>query len=208
MKQLKESDANLTTAFIRTDNAGCYKGSETLLAVEQLYQMTGIFVSRVDFSDAQSGKGPCDRMASVMKGNIRRFVNEKNDCVTSSNFVEAAKSTRFVTLMTCRLSNSPSASKTRWQGVQNFNNIRYELTSSKFNQQSRKSDREIKVTVWRAFGIGSGQTFNWSNLNPRADHLVPIQIGTRHENLDWQADSSMTGGIILLSVIDENIGLF
>lgn len=196
MKQLKDADDNLTTAYIRTDNAGCYKGSETLLAVEQLYQETGIFVSRVDFSDAQSGKGPCDRMASVMKGNIRRFVDEKNDCVTSSNFVEAAKSTRFVTIMACRLSNSSLSSKTRWQGVQNFNNIRYEFMSNKFNHQSGISDREIKITVWRAFGIGSGQTFYLSKLNARTDHLVPIQIGALHDNPNWQANSLLAGKIV------------
>jgi hypothetical protein len=193
LKQLKEADNNLTTAYIRTDNAGCYKGSDTLLAVEQLYKETGIIVRRIDFTDAQSGKGPCDRMASVTKANIRRFVNEKNDCVTSSNFVDAAKSTRSMTVMACRLPDSSSTNKTRWQGIQNFNNIQYELVSNKINKRSKTADDEIKVTVWRAFGIGSGQSFHWSKLNAPTATIIPLQISARHDNSKWQVDSLVKG---------------
>jgi hypothetical protein len=53
MALLKQADNTLTTAYIRTDNAGCYKGSETLLAVEQIYKETGIIIRRIDFSDTQ-----------------------------------------------------------------------------------------------------------------------------------------------------------
>jgi len=70
-------------------------------------------VRRFDFSDAQSGKGPCDRMAAVIKANIRRFINEKNDCVTSSDFVRAAESTQYMTVMTCRLPDSGATRRTR-----------------------------------------------------------------------------------------------
>ena len=69
--KLKETDNNLTTAYIRTDNAGCYKGSDILLTVKQIRKLTGVFIRRFDCSDAQSGKGPCDRMAAVIKANIR-----------------------------------------------------------------------------------------------------------------------------------------
>ena len=130
LRQLKQADANLTSAYIRTDNAGCYKGSDTLLAVEQIQQETGVLVRGIDFTDAQSGQGPCDRMASVTKANVRRFVNESNDCVTSSQVVDAAESTRFMTVMACRLPELSSPSKTRWSGVQNFINIQYEWTSN------------------------------------------------------------------------------
>ena len=101
--ELKETDNNLTIVYIRADNAGCYKGSDTLLAVKQTYKLTGVFIRRFDISDAQSGKGPCDRMAAVIKANIRRFINEKNDCVTSSDFDNAAKTTQYTTVRACPL---------------------------------------------------------------------------------------------------------
>ena len=69
--ELKETNNNLTTAYIRTDNAGCYKGSDILLTVKQIYKLTGVFIWRFNCSDAQSGKGPCARMAAVIKANIR-----------------------------------------------------------------------------------------------------------------------------------------
>ena len=190
---MKLSNPKLTTAYIRTDNAGCYKGSETLLSVEKLYQATGVFVRRVDFSDAQSGKGPCDRMAAVTKSNIRRFINEKNDCVTSSDFVNAAKSTQHMTVMACRLSTSATVNKTKWPGIQNFNNIQYELLPSKIDRRSRTTESEMKVTVWRAFEIGSGQTFQWKKLHALKDDIVPIQTSVRHDNDKWQDDSSERG---------------
>ena len=193
LRQLKQADANLTSAYVRTDNAGCYKGSDTLLAVKQIYQDTGVLVRRIDFADAQSGKGPCDRMASVTKANVWRFVNERNDCVTSSQFVHAAKSTRFMTVMACRLPEHSSQSKTRWPGVQNFNNIQYDWTSDKADGRSRATGMEIKVTVWRAFELGSGQSFHWSKLSTPTVAITPIQIAARHDNASWQADSLVKG---------------
>ena len=40
---------------------------------------TRIIVSRVDFSDPQGGKGPCDRRAATIKAHVRRFINEGHD---------------------------------------------------------------------------------------------------------------------------------
>lgn len=184
MIQLKHIDQNLTTVYIRTDNAGCYKGTDTLLAVNQIYKLIGVFIRRFDFSDAQSGKGPCDRMAAVIKANIRRFINEKNDCVTSSEFVNAAKSTKYITVTACRLGSSAVPMKKRWSGVQNFNNIEYELVPDKSND-GRKTDEEIKVIVWRAFDIGVGKTFWSSKLNPTDCDIVRIETSVREDNLEW-----------------------
>jgi HKD family nuclease len=68
---------------------------------------------RTDFADAQFGKGPVDRMASATKANVRCFVNEKNDHITSSNFVEIAKATCFMTIVAWRLPDVSSKSTTR-----------------------------------------------------------------------------------------------
>ena len=189
---LKQSDRNLTTAYIRTDNAGCYKGTDTLLAVKQIYKLTGVFIRRFDFSDAQSGKGSCDRMAAVIKANIRRSINEKNDCVTSSEFVNAAKSTKYITIMACRLDQSGVPTKKRWSGVQNFNNIEYEFVADK-SSNARKTDEEIKVIVWRAYDIGVGKTFWWSKLNASSSDIARIETGVREGNSEWRGDNLEEG---------------
>jgi hypothetical protein len=58
-------------------------------------------------------KEPYDRMTSVKKVNVRRFVNEKSDGITSTNVVEAANATRFMTIVKYRLPDVSSKSTTR-----------------------------------------------------------------------------------------------
>jgi hypothetical protein len=186
--ELKGIDGNLKTAYIRTDNAGCYKGSDTLLAVKQIYKNTGVLIRRFDFSDAQAGKGSCDRMAAVIKANIRRFINEKNDCVTSSDFVNAAKATQCTTVRACRLAQLAVPMKKRWSGVQSFNNIEYELVSNEDNSGRTTTGNDIKLTVRRAFGIGVGKMFLWSKLNVSSNDIVRIETSDRYDNEKWQRD--------------------
>jgi hypothetical protein len=62
---------------LRSNNAGCYRSREILLSIEQLFKETGIWIKSINYCDPQSGKGPCDRMAAVIKCSIRRFINEK-----------------------------------------------------------------------------------------------------------------------------------
>lgn len=108
-KRLKQQHPEIEFAYIRCDNAGCYHGTDMLLAAKELYETTGVLIRRIDFSEAQAGKGACDRKAAVIKGEIRRYVDEKHDCTTSAEFVQAAKSTRHLTILSCEL---PTKKKT------------------------------------------------------------------------------------------------
>lgn len=165
------------------------------MAVQELYKVTGVLIRRFDFSDAQSGKGPCDRMAAVTKSNIRRFICEKNDCVTSSDFVQAAKSTRHMTIRSCRLSNSIVANRSKWQGIHNFNNIQYELASKRPQRRPKLEDKEINIRVWRAFGVGAGQQFQWSKMNVSKNNVVPLETSLQHDNDRWQKNSLEEGNL-------------
>ena len=53
-------------------------------------KLTCIRIRRFDFFDVQSGKGPCDRMAAVLKATTRRWIMKKNHYVTSSSFANTA----------------------------------------------------------------------------------------------------------------------
>ena len=132
-------------------------------------------------------------MAAVIKSNIRRFINEKHDCVSSSDFVQAAKSTGHLTVMECRLSNSSITTRSSWQGVKNYNNIEYELVSKKVNARSAREETDIHVRVWRAFGVGPGQTFHWSKLKVSDTIIEPVELGLRHNNCVWKEDSFGNG---------------
>ncbi|CAF1014017.1 unnamed protein product [Didymodactylos carnosus] len=129
--RLKASNLEIKYVYLCADNAGCYHGVETLLAVKKLYANTGILIRRFDFFDPHGGKGPCDRMAAVVKCDVRCSVNEKNDCTNSRGFVTAARLTRNLSILASKISPSSSSSiKVKWTGVLLYNNIEYNLKSN------------------------------------------------------------------------------
>ena len=115
--------------------------------------------------------------------------------MTSSDFVRAAKSTRYMTIMSCRLSNSITTNRPKWQGIHNYNNIEYELVSKRALRRPKSEDKEINVRVWRAYGTGIGQLFQWSKLNALKNNVVPLEISLRHNNYQWQENNSGTGSL-------------
>lgn len=66
LQQLKKEHPEIKTAFLRQDNAGCYHSFTMIAACRFMKEATDIKVERVDFSDPQGGKGPCDRRAATI----------------------------------------------------------------------------------------------------------------------------------------------
>ena len=152
LRNLKTEQPEITTAYFRQDNAGCYKSATMLTACQQMRKTTGINVRRVDFSDPQGGKGPCDRKAATIKAHVRRFVNEGHDVLTADDFKDAILSNNGVRGVRVAVVNCEVLSPTqpvKWEGVSNVNNLLYEDTC---------------LTVWRAYDIGKGKTFILSQL--------------------------------------------
>lgn len=217
--RLKHDHPEIETAFVRSDNAGCYHGADTLLAVKELYETTGILIRRVDFSEAQAGKGPCDRKAAVIKGEIRRYVDEKHDCTTSAEFVTAAKSTHNLSIVSCSL--PPSTDKTtkaKWDGIKKFSNIEFipctmqsssssiaKLSSNSIAKSKKNlSSINLQVKAWRAFDIGVGKIFEWSNLNT-VQSITPLIIdpAAQHLNHEWKSESAHKGKTYYIWLSDE-----
>ena len=86
---LKTEHPEITSAFLRQDNAGCYHNSVLLATCAVMKTKTGVTVRRVDFSDPQGGKGACDRKAATIKAHVRRHINGGNDVQNSKEFEEA-----------------------------------------------------------------------------------------------------------------------
>ncbi|KAK3734709.1 hypothetical protein QZH41_011297, partial [Actinostola sp. cb2023] len=89
LRTLKEDHPEIVTAYMRQDNAGCYHNSVMLASCSLMKEKTGISVQRVDFSDPQGGKGPCDRKAATVKAHVRRYVNEGHDVQNAQQFQQA-----------------------------------------------------------------------------------------------------------------------
>ena len=135
--RLKMDDQALQFAYLRSDNGACYHSAITTTAIKEIHERTGVFIRRIDFSEPQAGKGPCDRRAAVIKGEVRRYIDEKHNCTNSTEFVAAAKSTSHLSLFPSKLQieeNSSSLTntsnrspKTTWPGIASIFNIEYEL---------------------------------------------------------------------------------
>ena len=74
---------------MRQDNAGCYHNASMIFASKCLSERTGIQIQRVDFSDPQGGKGPCDRLSATVKSHVRIFIDEGNDVLDGAQFERA-----------------------------------------------------------------------------------------------------------------------
>jgi len=145
LSTLKMENPELTTAYLRQDNAGCYHSSIMLAVCSGMATKTGIGVRRVDFSDPQGGKGSCDRKAATIKAHVRRFINEGHDVKTALDFKEAMLSnggiegTRIVIVDASTTGDLPQV---KWDGVSSLNNFQYS---------------ESGITVWRAYNVGEGK---------------------------------------------------
>ena len=86
---LKQEYPEISKAYFRQDNAGCYHSSRTLTKCHEISANTGVKIVRVDFNDPQGGKGAADRLGASCKSHIRAFINKGHDVCTASNLKEA-----------------------------------------------------------------------------------------------------------------------
>lgn len=85
LQQLKKEHPEIKTAFPQQDNAGCYHSFTMIAACRLMKEATDIKVERVDFSDPQGSKGPCNRRAATIKAHFLRYINEGHDVISADD---------------------------------------------------------------------------------------------------------------------------
>lgn len=155
LRRLKIDDPKLQFVYLRSDNGSCYHSAVTTTCIREIFINTGVLIRRIDFSEPQSGKGPCDRRAAVIKGEVRRYINEKHNCTTSDEFVAAAKSTRHLSIFgselrtagssTLSAKTSSKAPKTTWSGISTIFNIQYDCIPATQASSSSNNRTQSKV---------------------------------------------------------------
>jgi hypothetical protein len=73
IEKLKTAIPGLKYVSIRQENAACYNSAATVFVLHQLAVKHNVCV-RMDFSDPQGGKGPCDRKAASIKNHMRSYL--------------------------------------------------------------------------------------------------------------------------------------
>ena len=145
LRQLKITIPQLKFVYYRQDNAGCYHCGATIVSARVIGEQFGVTIKRLDFSDPQGGKGPCDRKAATIKSHMRIHLNSGNDIETPTQMRDAILSSGGVSAVNvtlCESIASPNMPSLKVEGVSLLNNVRYE---------------DDGIRVWKAYGIGSGK---------------------------------------------------
>lgn len=66
-----------------------YHGSNLISSLRKISAETNVHISRYTFSEAQSGKSACDRMASVIKRKLHDFTDQGNSVTNADEFLSA-----------------------------------------------------------------------------------------------------------------------
>ena len=145
LSTIKLDNKEVSGAYLRQDNAGCYHSSSTILSCPVISASTGVKIHRIDFSDLQGGKGAADRLAATCKSHVRIFINEGNDVTTALQIKDALLShggidgVRVVSMETIE------------DLVEDSRKI---PTISKLNNFTFHGD---SITAWHVYGIGKGK---------------------------------------------------
>ncbi|VDI59773.1 Hypothetical predicted protein [Mytilus galloprovincialis] len=155
---IKDTVADLHTLIpdiqeihIYSDNAGCYKNT---LMMASLRRDVGNKHKSYNFSEAQDGKGACDRRASHFKSVIKRYINEGHDVTSAEEMkvaIDARQNGQFrvkvvdtVTVIDGEKNNTKSIA-----GITQLHNFQFESDG---------------LRVWKAYKIGKGQLIPWKSL--------------------------------------------
>ena len=164
LRTLKTEHPEITSAFLRQDNAGCYHNSVLLATCSVLKSKTGVSVRQVDFSDPQGGKGACDRKTATIKAHFRRHVNEGHDVQNAKDFKDVMLSSGGLSGVRVALVDAGTEGRcilpqVKLVGVSSFNNFQYS---------------EQGVIVWRAFEVGQGKLINQSQIEGKQNSHIGI----------------------------------
>ena len=151
LRSLKEQHLEITAAYFRQDNAGCYHSSYTILSARVLSTRSGVQVKQVDFNDPQGGKGSCGRKAAQVKAHVKSYVNEGNSVTTQSEPKTAIESRGGIPGVRVAVVETGNANRKTYklEGINTFNNFSF-------------SDQAFYG--FRAYGIGPGKFFDWKRF--------------------------------------------
>ncbi len=170
LSRVKQELPEITTAYIRSDNAGCYHGGRIVATVPHISARSGIAIKRWDYSEPQSGKGPCDRAAAWIKRKVWSHVAENKPARTPAEFAEAAASYGGNRAVSIVLGNVPPP-------TQNLPQVTITDISKFFNFEYSSS----YVKAWKAYGIGAGIIIPMSRLEGRFLDSSFLTVKAYHE---------------------------
>ena len=145
LNEIKRENPQITKAYLRSDEAGCYHNNFLVPAIRDAGSRIGIAVERYDFSEPQHGKDLCDRIICPMKNSVRVYCNEGHDILTAMDMRKALmeRPVRGTTAAVCTLNTSNCTLEVnKILNFSTYHNFSYE---------------QAGLRVWKAYNIGTGK---------------------------------------------------
>ena len=152
LNEIKRENPQITKAYLRSDEAGCYHNNFLVAALRDVGRKSGIKIERYDFSEPQHGKDLCDRIICPMKNSIRLYCNEGHDILTAMDMRKALmeRPVRATTAAVCVLDKSKCTLEVnKLLNFSNYHNFSYEHTG---------------LRAWKALNIGTGKFFAYDDI--------------------------------------------
>ena len=170
---LKRAMPELKSVNFRQDNAACYHSSATMIGVQNLARKHKVAI-RMDFSDPQGGKGPCDRKAAVLKNHMRTYLNSGNDITNAEQMKTAMESNGGVRGLSVVLGGSLQVPEKyvpeKWDGVSLINDIVY---------------KKRNMEVWRAYDFGTGKKIPYTKFeSTKSSSSITLPTLNKIQNSD------------------------
>ncbi|XP_063418195.1 uncharacterized protein LOC134700982 [Mytilus trossulus] len=169
---LKKQQPTVTTAFLRSDNAGCYHCSNLWHAVPAISEETGVNIQRYDFSESQDGKSYCDAKIAHMRAKLRKYVSNGGNISCSADMKKALDDGEGVP--GCQIAHvdiplpvDQLTLQRKIKGITKISNVQFE--------------NWCQLKYWKNYNIGEGQTMSItpinleSTLNVLSDFKVPCK---------------------------------
>ncbi|GMT15217.1 hypothetical protein PFISCL1PPCAC_6514 [Pristionchus fissidentatus] len=177
IKQLKWK--GIKRFFIRSDQAGVYKSSSTIASIHSIAKELKVHVAGWYFSEAQAGKGPCDRTAARVKRKVRNYADSGKPVLNPHQFFDAVTHNELyagISYSVVRLEGSGKDKKVKVSSAKIPN-------LSMFNAFTFE---EFSLRVHRFWKIGVGKTIPYSTFSPNDALLVHGRSGgTLSEEIFW-----------------------
>ena len=195
LKNVKLKQPNVTQAYLRSDEAGCYHNNLLIAALKDVGDRVGVSIQQYDFSEPQQGKDICDRIICPLKTSIRTYCNEGNDVLKAEDMHTA--------LIQHRVKGTTAS-------VNRVNEAVIQLDVNKFTNFSSFHNFKYHkdgITVWKAFGIGKGKTFSDSTIYKCHQQATELQsdVGFFEIHAGRQHNSKLTNKV---KDPEENAGFY
>lgn len=149
---VKASNAVISKAYIRSDEAGCYHNSQLTASLRQLGERHSIQILRYDHSEPQFGKDVCDRILCPMKAAIRRYCNEGHDITSAEDMHNALKERPVGGTTTAVCAIQEQNASLQIKKIPNYSSYHsFEFTAT-------------GLRVWKAYNVGPGKLIKWNTV--------------------------------------------